>query len=79
VIAALSLGTLLIAGFMRWESRVPAPMLPPRLLRVRAFTAANATGFLSMAAITSAAFLMSQFFQLGLGYSPFATGLRFLP
>jgi EmrB/QacA subfamily drug resistance transporter len=79
VIAALSLGTLLIAGFMWWESRVPAPMLPLRLLRVRAFTAANTTGFLSMAAITSAAFLMSQFFQLGLGYSPLATGLRFLP
>jgi len=32
-----------------------------------------------MAAITSAALLMSQFFQLGLGYSPLATGLRFLP
>jgi MFS family permease len=32
-----------------------------------------------MAAITSAAFLMSQFFQLGLGYTPLATGLRFLP
>jgi len=79
VIGALSLGTLLIASFMWWEARVPAPMLPLRLLRVRAFTAANATGFMSMAAITSAAFLMSQFFQLGLGYSPFATGLRFLP
>ena len=36
-------------------------------------------GFMSLAAITSAAFLMSQFFQLGLGYSPLATGLRFLP
>ena len=79
VVAALSLGTLLIASFMWWEARVPAPMLPLRLLRVRAFTAANATGFLSMATITSAAFMMSQFFQLGLGYSPFATGLRFLP
>jgi EmrB/QacA subfamily drug resistance transporter len=79
VIAALSLGTLLVAGFMWWEARVPAPMLPLRLLRVRAFTAANATGFMSSAAITSAAFLMSQFFQLGLGYSPLATGLRFLP
>ncbi|HEY2079070.1 MAG TPA: DHA2 family efflux MFS transporter permease subunit, partial [Streptosporangiaceae bacterium] len=79
VIAALSVGTLLIAGFMWWEARVPAPMLPLRLLRVRAFTAANATGFMSMAAITSAAFLMSQFFQLGLGYSPLATGLRLLP
>jgi EmrB/QacA subfamily drug resistance transporter len=79
VIAALSVGTLLIAGFMWWEARVPAPILPLRLLRVRAFTAANATGFMSMAAITSAAFLMSQFFQLGLGYSPLATGLRLLP
>jgi EmrB/QacA subfamily drug resistance transporter len=79
VVVALSLGALVIAGFIEWERRVPAPMLPLRLLRIRAFTAANATGFLSMAAITSAAFLMSQFFQLGLGYSPLGTGLRFLP
>jgi MFS family permease len=79
VVVALCLGAALITGFIGWESRVPAPMLPLRLLRIRAFTAANATGFMSMAAITSAAFLMSQFFQLGLGYSPLATGLRFLP
>jgi EmrB/QacA subfamily drug resistance transporter len=79
VVVALCLGALLIAGFIVWESLVPVPMLPLRLLRIRAFTAANATGFMSMAAITSAAFLMSQFFQLGLGYSPLATGLRFLP
>jgi EmrB/QacA subfamily drug resistance transporter len=79
VVVALCLGALLIAGFIGWERRVPVPMLPLRLLRIGAFTAANATGFMSMAAITSAAFLMSQFFQLGLGYSPFGTGLRFLP
>ena len=79
VITALSAGAALIAAFIWWEGFVPAPMLPLRLLRVRAFTAANVTGFMSMAAITSAAFLMSQFFQLGLGYSPLATGLRFLP
>ena len=79
VIVALSLGVLLIAGFVAWERRVPAPMLPLRLLRIRAFAAANATGFMSMAAISSAAFLMSQFFQLGLGYSPLGAGLRFLP
>jgi hypothetical protein len=29
--------------------------------------------------IFSAAFLMSQYFQFGLGYSPLSTGLRFLP
>jgi EmrB/QacA subfamily drug resistance transporter len=79
VITALCLGGVLIAAFIAWEQRVQEPMLPLRLLRIRAFTAANATGFMSLAAITSAAFLMSQFFQLGLGYSPLATGLRFLP
>ena len=79
VIGALVLAALLIAGFVAWERRVAEPMLPPRLLRVPAFAAANATGFLMMASITSAAFLMSQYFQLGLGYSPLSTGLRFLP
>lgn len=79
VIAALSVGAILIVAFIAWERRVAEPMLPLGLLRIRAFTAANAAGFMTMAAITSAAFLMSQFFQLGLGYSPFATGLRFLP
>ena len=79
VIVALCLGAVLIACFVAWERRVPAPMLPLRLLRIRSFAAANATGFMTMAAITSAAFMMSQFFQVGLGYSPLATGLRFLP
>ena len=79
VIASLAVGAALIVSFVVWESRVSSPLLPLRLLRIRAFTAANATGFLSVASITSAAFLMSQFFQVGLGYSPLATGLRFLP
>ena len=79
VIGALVLGVLLIASFIAWERRIGEPMLPPRLLRIPAFAAANATGFLMMASITSAAFLMSQYFQLGLGYSPLSTGLRFLP
>jgi len=79
VIGALVLGVLLTASFIGWERRAGEPMLPPRLLRIPAFAAANATGFLMMASITSAAFLMSQYFQLGLGYSPLSTGLRFLP
>ncbi|MBO0832384.1 MAG: DHA2 family efflux MFS transporter permease subunit, partial [Actinobacteria bacterium] len=79
VIIALSVGAALLAGFVVWEGRAANPMLPPQLLRIRAFAAANATGFLSMGAITSAAFFMSQFFQFSLGYSPLATGLRILP
>jgi EmrB/QacA subfamily drug resistance transporter len=76
---ALASGAGLLAAFLVWERRVAAPMLPLGLFRVRAFAAANATGFLMNGAIFSAAFLVSQFFQLGLGYSPLATGTRFLP
>jgi EmrB/QacA subfamily drug resistance transporter len=79
VLGALSLAAALIAGFIAWERRAGEPMLPLRMLRVPAFAAANATGFAMMASITSAAFLMSQYFQLGLGHSPLSTGLRFLP
>jgi MFS family permease len=79
VVGALIAAAVLIAGFVAWERRADEPMLPLRLLRNPAFAAANATGFLMFASITSAAFLMAQYFQLGLGYSPMATGLRFLP
>jgi EmrB/QacA subfamily drug resistance transporter len=79
VIVALIVAAVLIAGFVVWERRASEPMLPLRLLRIRAFAAANATGFLMFASITSAAFLIAQYFQLGLGYSPLSSGLRFLP
>ena len=79
VITGLVAGTAALAAFIAWERRTAQPMLPLRLLRIRAFAAASASGFLMNGAIFSAAFLCSQYFQLGLGYSPLATGLRFLP
>jgi MFS family permease len=54
-------------------------MLPLRLLRIRAFAAGNATGFLMTGSTFSAAFLITQYFQFALGYSPLSTGLRLLP
>jgi EmrB/QacA subfamily drug resistance transporter len=79
VVASLIGGVALIAGFVAWEWRATDPMLPLRLFGSRAFAAANVTGFLMAGAIFSAAFLMSQYFQFALGYSPLATGLRLLP
>jgi len=78
-VAALGLGVLLLAAFVAWEGRTAEPMLPMRLFRTRGFAAAGATAFLMSGSIFSAAFLMSQYFQLVLGYSPLTTGLRFLP
>ena len=79
VVASLIGGVILVAAFLVWEWRATDPMLPLRLFGSRSFAAANLTGFLMAGAIFSAAFLMSQYFQFALGYSPLATGLRLLP
>jgi EmrB/QacA subfamily drug resistance transporter len=79
VVASLAGGVALIAGFVEWERRVEQPMLPVRLFRSLSFTAANTTAFMMVAALYAAAFLVAQYFQTGLGYSPLGAGLRLLP
>jgi EmrB/QacA subfamily drug resistance transporter len=79
VITALAGGAALLVLFFGWEARTAEPMLPLRLLRIRTFAAGNATGFLMTGSTFSAAFLITQYFQFALGYSPLATGLRLLP
>ncbi len=79
VIAAFAAGLALLAAFIVWEARATEPMLPLRLFGSRAFTASIAAGFLMSGSIFSAAFLIAQFFQIGLGYSPLEGGLRILP
>jgi len=78
-ITAFVVGAALLAGFVIRERRAAEPMLPLRLFRSRTFSAANVSAFLMSGAILSAAFLTVQYFQLGMGYSPLATGLRLLP
>src|SRR6266702_1146813 len=56
LVTALAAGAALLAGFFAWESRAPEPMLPLRLLRIRAFAAGNATAFLMIGAIFAAGF-----------------------
>ena len=79
IIASLTLGAALLGAFVFWESRANEPMLPLRLLRIPAFAAGNATAFLMSGAVFAAGFLVAQYFQFALGYSPLATGVRLLP
>ena len=78
-IAGLILGSGLFAGFLLREVRTSTPMIPLSLFRTATFSAAGGAQFFMSAAIFSAAFLTSQFFQFALGDTPLATGLRFLP
>ncbi len=79
VIGALGLGVLLLIGFLIWEARASEPMLPLKLFGNPGFSAASATAFLMIAALSAAAFLVTQYFQFGQGHSPFEAGLLLLP
>jgi EmrB/QacA subfamily drug resistance transporter len=79
VLIALAAGVALLVGFVSWERRAPAPMLPLDFFRSRSFSAGNAAMFSLFASLFGAVFIMAQFFQTGLGHGPLGTGLRLLP
>jgi EmrB/QacA subfamily drug resistance transporter len=79
VVAALIVGVVLVGVFLAWERRAPSPMLPLGLFRSRGFSAPNAVSFFMYAGLFGTLFLMAQFFQTALGYSPLQAGLRLLP
>jgi EmrB/QacA subfamily drug resistance transporter len=78
-LASLAFGLLALGGFVLWERRATAPLLPLGFLRIRAFAAGNAAGFLLNGSIFAGAFLVTQYFQFALGYSPLEAGVRLLP
>ena len=77
--AALLSGLLLGAGFIAWQARAQAPMMPLRLFRAPAFAAGNAAGFLFSASLYGTLFFLAQFFQVAQGQGPLQAGLRMLP
>jgi EmrB/QacA subfamily drug resistance transporter len=79
ILGTLLAGTILLVAFVAWEQHVPAPMVPMRLFRSRAFALGNVTTFLMSGATFAAAFLIIQEFQFARGYSPISTGVRLLP
>jgi EmrB/QacA subfamily drug resistance transporter len=79
VLGSLVVGVALAIGFVGWERRVDAPMLPLRLLRVRAFAASNVAGFFLFASNLGSVFFIAQYFQTDLGYSPLQAGVRLVP
>ena len=67
------------AAFVAWERRAPAPMLPLRLFRSRAFSATNGVSLIMNFGIFGSIFLLAQFLQTVQGYSAFDAGVRTLP
>ena len=65
--------------FVVWELRAPAPMLPMRFFRRRAFVAANVMALLMYAALFGSLFLLTQLLQTGLDATPWRPGCGCCP
>jgi EmrB/QacA subfamily drug resistance transporter len=79
IVASIGAGAALLVAFVAWEHRAPAPMLPLRFFRSRAFSATNGTSLAMFFGVFGSIFLLSQFFQTTQGLSPLESGLRVLP
>jgi EmrB/QacA subfamily drug resistance transporter len=74
-VGALVLGI----AFVVWELRRPEPMLDPRLFKLRGFTSGSLSVFVQFFAAFGLIFVLLQFLQLVLGYSPLEAGAALAP
>jgi EmrB/QacA subfamily drug resistance transporter len=72
-------GVAALAGFVLWERRTPAPMLPLDIFASRQFTSANLVTFVVYGALGGALFLIPIQLQRVVGYSPLASGVSLVP
>lgn len=79
VLAGVVAGPLLLWAFLLRERRARSPLLPPALLRNPGFVLSSGVALLVQAAMIGAVFLLTQYLQIVLGYSPLTAGLRTLP
>ncbi len=79
VLGGFVLGTAFLVAFAWWESHTPHPMLDVRFFKNPRFSAASGTITLTFFALFASTFLLTQYFQFILGYSPLKSGLMLTP
>jgi EmrB/QacA subfamily drug resistance transporter len=79
ILVAFAIGVVFLAAFVAWEAHTDEPMLDVQFFKNPRFTAASSGITLIFFAMFGSTFLITQYFQFVLGYSPLATGVRFLP
>jgi EmrB/QacA subfamily drug resistance transporter len=79
VVGGFVAGVVLLAAFVAWELRRPTPMLDPRLFALRGFGAGSLSVFVQFFAMFGLIFVLLQFLQLVLRYSPLEAGLALAP
>jgi EmrB/QacA subfamily drug resistance transporter len=79
VLALLASGLLLLAVFVRWQTRAPSPLLPLHVVRDRDRAGCFLTMMLAVIGMFGLFLFMTYYLQVILGYSPVRAGLAFLP
>jgi EmrB/QacA subfamily drug resistance transporter len=83
VLGSLVVGAVGLVAFVGWERRTEraggAPMLPLSLFRRRGFAVVNGISVTFSFGMFGSIFLLSQYLQNVMGYSPLGAGLRTLP
>jgi hypothetical protein len=77
-VTLLAASAALLIGFLVIETRVPAPLMPLRIFRLRTVAGANAVGFLLGASFYTFIFVGTLYLQQVLGYSALRTGVTWL-
>jgi len=79
ILGAFAGAAIIIGCFVVWERHIDDPMLPLQFFRKRRYTAAIASLALVLFALLGMFFLMTQYLQFCLGFTPIQTGLGILP
>jgi len=79
VVGEIAAATALILGFLVWQWRSKAPLMPLRLYRDRSFTLTNVVGFAFSFGTFGAVFLLIQYLQVVQGASPLEAALQTTP
>jgi EmrB/QacA subfamily drug resistance transporter len=78
-LAAFLIAAAILFAFARWELHIPEPMLDLRFFRNPQFAAAASSITLVFFVMFGMIFVLTQYLQLVLGYSPLGAGVRMLP
>jgi EmrB/QacA subfamily drug resistance transporter len=78
-LGGFALAAVLLGAFVAWELRREHPMLPVTIFRNLRFSAASVSVTSAFFALFGFIFLITQYFQLVQGYTPFEAGVRTLP
>ena len=79
VVVPFVVGLVFLAAFAWRETHYEHPMLDLHFFQNPRFSAASGTITLTFFALYGSTFLLTQYFQFVLGYSPFKAGLALVP